>query len=296
MKVLITGVAGFIGSHTAEKFLAEGHTVIGVDDLSTGSNHNIPEGVDFKWLDITIQDDVDKMFDEEFDAVVHLAAQPSLLESRKYPDVDAQINIIGTINLLKKIGLKRFVFSSTSAVYSSQDTAEDSTLLFPNTPYGASKLSAERYVKLLAPEGVALRYGNVYGPRQVPLGENQLVPRVLDHVYKGEEFVVNGDGLQTRDFVYVKDVANANYAAVTQELPNDFCFNVSSGISYSVIDVVKEIARLTAFTGELEHGPKKAGERVKVSMPNDLMTQSFDWIPEFTLHTGLKETVLAYNG
>lgn len=297
MKVLITGVAGFIGSHTAEKFIEEGHSVIGIDDLSTGSNHNVPAKVDFEVLDITIMDDVEKAFSEKPDAVVHLAAQPSLLESQEYPAFDANVNILGTINVLQaslKVGVKRFVFASTSAVYSTQNTLEDSLHLFPLNPYGISKLSAERYVKALSPYGVVLRYANVYGPRQIPLGENQLVPRFLEHVYQDADFKINGNGLQTRDFIYVKDVANANYAATIQALPDDVAFNVSFGNSYTVLDVVQELARLTAFTGEIEHGTMKEEERIHVQMPNALMMQSFDWEPKFTLHEGLKETVLAY--
>ena len=297
MKVLITGVAGFIGSHTAEKFLEEGHTVFGIDDLSTGSNHNVPPAVDFKFLDITDDKEIAKAFSEKPDAVVHLAAQPSLLESQKYPEFDASVNILGTINTLQAslaVGVKRFVFASTSAVYSSQDTDEDSTQLFPVNPYGISKLSAERYVKALSPGAVILRYANVYGPRQVPLGENQLVPRALDGFYVGSDFKINGSGLQTRDFIYVKDVANANYVATIQSLPEDCAFNVSFGVSYSVLDVVQELARLTAFTGDIEKGPAKEDERVHVKMSNTLMMQSFDWEPQFTLHEGLKETVLAY--
>ena len=300
MKVLITGVAGFIGSHTAEKFLEEGHTVIGVDDLSTGSDHNLPKAEEFhfKFYDITDINAMLSVFDKNKpEAVVHLAAQPSLLKSQEYPEFDASVNILGTINVLQaslEVGVKRFVFASTSAVYSSQDTSEDSTQLFPINPYGISKLSAERYVRALTPGAVILRYANVYGPRQVPLGENQLVPRALDCFYKGAEFKINGSGLQIRDFIYVKDVANANYAAVTQDLPEDYAFNVSFGISHSVLDVVQELARLTAFTGDIEKGPTKTDEREHVKLSNTLMVQSFDWEPQFTLHEGLKETVLSY--
>ena len=299
MKVLITGVAGFVGSHTADKFLKEGWDVAGIDDYSTGNHKNVPKGVDFFCYDVTDFDTMNRIIPEiNPTVIVHLAAQPSLLESIEYPEFDALVNIIGTVNLAKiarDLNIPRFVFSSTSAVYSSQDTKEDSLGLFPENPYGISKLTAESYIRsLLLDEGVVLRYGNVYGPRQVALGENQLVPRVLDHIRRRKEFVIHGDGLQTRDFVYVEDVANANFQAATVELPTDFCLNVSFGSSHSVIDVVTEIAKLTAFTGDIEHGPKIEDEREHVIMPNDLAKEQLKWEPKFSLHDGLKKTVTSY--
>ena len=299
MKVLITGVAGFIGSHTADKFLKEGWDVAGIDDYSTGSHKNVPKGVDFFCYDVTDFDTMNRIIPEiNPTVIVHLAAQPSLLESIEYPEFDALVNIIGTVNLAKiarDLNIPRFVFSSTSAVYSSQDTKEDSLDLFPDNPYGISKLTAESYIRsLLLDEGVVLRYGNVYGPRQVALGENQLVPRVLDHIRRRKEFVIHGDGLQTRDFVYVEDVANANFQASTVELPQDFALNVSFGSSHSVIDTVNEIAKLTAYTGKIEHGPKIEGEREHVVMPNDLAKEQLKWEPKFSLHDGLKKTVTSY--
>ena len=300
MKVLITGVAGFIGSHTANKFLKEGHSVAGIDDYSTGTHKNVPKNVDFFCYDITEYDIMERLILEINPAViVHLAAQPSLLESVEYPEFDAMTNIIGTVNLAKiarDLAIPKFVFSSTSAVYSSPDTREDSNELYPDNPYGISKLTAERYLKALLPDSaIALRYGNVYGPRQIALGENQLVPRALDYIKRRKDFKINGDGKQTRDFVYVKDVANANYlAAMTETIPEDFAFNVSSGKDISVIDVVTEIAKLTAFTGEFEFGPAIKGERLRVTMPNDLAKEQLAWEPQFSLHKGLKKTVLAY--
>jgi len=299
MKTLITGVAGFIGSHTADKFLAEGHDVFGIDDYSTGNHRNVPKDVDFYCYDITEYDIMLEIITEiDPDVIVHLAAQPSLLESIEYPEFDAMVNIVGTINLAKIasiIGVDRFVFSSTSAVYSSPDTREDTLEFFPDNPYGISKLTAERYLKSILPEtGVVLRYGNVYGPRQVALGENQLVPRVLDHIKQKKTFAIHGDGMQTRDFIYVEDVARANYVAATSKTPEDYCFNISSGKSETVLDVVKEIAKLTVYSGVIEHDPAIPGERVRVTMPNDLFKEQFDWEPEFSLHEGLKKTVMAY--
>jgi len=266
MKVLITGIAGFIGSHTADKFLKEGWDVAGIDDYSTGDHRNVPDGVDFYCYDITEFDVMNRIVPEiDPQVIVHLAAQPSLLESIDYPEFDAMVNIIGTVNLAKissQLAIPRFVFSSTSAVYSSPDTREDSLELFPNNPYGISKLTAERYLRALLPDqAVILRYANIYGPRQVALGENQLVPRALDHIRRRKPFVINGDGLQTRDFLYVEDVAEANFLAATADLPEDFALNISFGSSYSVLDVVREIAKLTAYTGEIEHGPAIDGDR-----------------------------------
>jgi len=299
MKVLITGIAGFIGSHTADKFLKEGWEVCGIDDYSTGNHRNVPDGVDFYCYDITEYDTMNRIVPEIApDVIVHLAAQPSLLESVAYPEFDALVNIIGTVNLAKiarDLAILRFVFSSTSAVYSSPDTREDSLELFPDTPYGISKLAAERYLRALLPDqAIVLRYANVYGPRQVALGENQLVPRALDHIRRRKPFVINGDGLQTRDFIYVEDVANANFQAATVGLPEDFALNVSFGTSTSVLDVVNEIAKLTAYTGEIKHGPAIDGDRRQVVMPNDLAKELLHWEPKFSLHEGLKKTVRAY--
>jgi len=299
MKILITGVAGFIGSHTAEKFLEEGHQVVGIDDYSTGNHRNVPDDVGFFCYDVTDYKIMEEVIAEvNPDAIIHLAAQPSLLESVEYPEFDASVNIIGTINLAKiarDLGVSRFVFSSTSAVYSSPDTREDTLEFFPDTPYGISKRAAELYIRSLLPNtGVVLRYGNVYGPRQVPLGENQIVPRVLDHIYGEKKFEIYGDGKQTRDYVYVKDVANANYLAITEPLPEDFAFNVGTGKDISVIDLLKEIAGLTAFTGKFDVGPGKLGERRQVIMPSSLIKEQLGWEPEFSLHEGLKKTVLSY--
>lgn len=301
MKVLITGVAGFIGSHTADKFLDEGWEVAGIDDYSTGDHRNVPDDVDFFCYDITEREIMNEIIPEiDPDAIVHLAAQPSLLESMKYPTFDAMTNVIGSLNLIeitKSLLIPRFVFASTSAVYSSTDTREDTMEFFPESVYGISKMAVERYMKVLIPDvGIALRYANVYGPRQVAIGENQLVPRMLDHVYRDADFVINGDGKQTRDFVYVEDVAEANFRAATMPIGEDFCYNVSSGISYSVLEVVEEIARLTAFTGDIEHGPAIRGERMKVEMPNDLFKEAYKWEPEHSLHEGLKRAVSAYVG
>ena len=299
MKVLITGIAGFIGSHTAEKFLKEGWSVAGIDDYSTGNHKNVPDHVDFYCYDIIEYDTMLRVITEIApDVIVHLAAQPSLLESIAYPEFDASTNIIGTINLAKiarELAIPRFVFSSTSAVYSSPDTREDTTELYPANPYGISKLTAERYLRALLPEqAVCLRYANIYGPRQVALGENQLVPRALDHIRRRKPFRINGKGLQTRDFLYVGDVAEANFLASTADLPEDFSLNISFGSSYTVNDVVKEIAKLTAYTGEIKHGPAIDGDREQVVMPNDLAKEQLGWEPKFSLHEGLKKTVRAY--
>jgi len=248
MRILISGGAGFIGSHAADFMRHDGHSVLVLDNFSTGSMKNIEHflakgghysqaDVRLHKGDVAILQTVDEVFrDFKPETVVHLAAQPAISTSLENPVLDLETNGIGTLNMLlaaRKFGVKRFIFSSTSAVYRESryfKTRED-TPLEPTSPYGISKLAAETYVRLMFPGAVILRFGNVYGPRQVPLGENQLIPRIIRHFLHGDKFFINGDGNQKRDFVYVSDVV---YAISCSLFGVPGTYNIASGKGTSV--------------------------------------------------------------
>lgn len=243
MRVMVTGGCGFIGSHVVELLVKKQHDVMILDDLSTGkmewvqeviTNHS--KKVNFDLCRIQTWAHVDPLI-QGFrpDVICHLAAQPAISTSWEDPILNAEVNEIGTLNLLlsaKQHGVKRFIFTSTSAVY--KETVLLTTECAPRepaSPYGISKLAAETYTRAIFPNSVVLRLGNVYGPRQVPIGENQVVPRILRHFLYGDDFAIHGDGEQKRDFVYVQDVAEAFLLAMWGK-PG--VFNIASGLRTSV--------------------------------------------------------------
>lgn len=249
MKILVTGGAGFIGSHVAEMFLQRHHKVLVVDNFSTGKSENLFEYcknggqlVDDDILDFARMAQIFSGYKP--DVVIHLAAQSAITSSLQDPQLDLRINGIGTLNIImlaRAHGTKKIVFSSTSAVYKeSWKRLCEMDRCEPTTPYGISKLASEQYLKGLFPSSCILRYGNVYGPRQVPVGQNQVIAKVFSHFHNGDKFYVNGDGKQKRDFVYVADVAWANYMAATEDVVGTF--NICSGRSYSVNDILKMIS------------------------------------------------------
>ena len=307
-RILVTGGAGFIGSHVIETLLKLDHTVMLIDDLSSGNINNLPPRHPLPdlypnlhlrlWdiLDLRLMDVIFHNFEPE--AVIHLAAQPSIQESWKKADYDAKVNILGTINLLglcQKYKVKRFVFASTSAVYSPSPSGiyDESCPVRPQTPYGTSKMAAERYIMISGISYAILRLGNVYGPRQVPLGENQLIPRYLAHVFQGTDFVVNGDGEQRRDFIYVKDVANAFLKAVESDARG--IFNIGSCSAFSVKGILGMIASMIDKAKlNWKHGPAKKDELRKVLLGNRKATQTLGWKPEIDIIKGLRETIDAW--
>jgi UDP-glucose 4-epimerase len=229
MRVLVTGGAGFIGSHIVDALLLRGHEVWVLDNFSSGHYANFdPPGAHVLLKDI-VEFGPDDL--SPFDAICHQAAQPSLRRSIDDPAHDALVNIIGTINVIQaaKAYGAHVVFASTSAVYDPAGGAftEDSPIR-PNLPYGIAKATAEQYLRHSGISHTILRYGNVYGPRQVQVGENQLIPHCLAHILDGKPFVINGDGEQTRDFVYVEDIARANVLATEGRVNGTF--NCASGV------------------------------------------------------------------
>lgn len=295
-KVLVTGAAGFIGSHVVDMLLKDGHDVWCIDDLSSGLRRNLPKKIEFAEINVASWYDlVAEFVDCEPEIVIHLAAQPSLCESFDNPIRDGHINVMGTLNVIRaaqKIGAQRLIFSSTSAVYwdlySDLPTPEEWPCL-PGSPYGISKHAAESYIRLLMPESsVVLRFGNVYGPRQVPLGENQVVPRMIRHFKEGDEFFIHGEGTQQRDMIYVEDVARACLQSMTG---TPGIYNIASGKAVSVNKIASIIEELYEVPGYKWQYDDRTDSRVKVELSIIKAQQELGWSPETSLEEGLAKTV-----
>lgn len=287
-KVFITGIAGFIGSHVADKFYDSGWKVFGIDDLSSGNFSNIKCGA--KWDIADIRNWYPDLLDVigGLDAFVHLAAQPSLLESQNNPHKDASINIMGTLNaiqLSQLYGAKHFVFSSTSAIYDPVQKLpiKENGQIYPDSNYGISKLSAEYYVRSAG--GTIFRFGNVYGPRQVPVGENQLVPRLLSHIYHGTPFSIYGSGEQLRDYIYVTDVADAIFRACLAGISGTFNLGTMTGTRTK--DIVNMVVEMTQHDGEIRRTEARDTRNVIL----DTSKFSEFWRPSVTLREGLAITI-----
>ncbi|TME74412.1 MAG: NAD-dependent epimerase/dehydratase family protein [Chloroflexi bacterium] len=292
MKVLITGGAGFIGSHVADRLLADGHDVVILDDLSTGGVEHLQANARFYQMDLG-SPWIDELFRiERPEAVVHQAAQASVRRSVEDPVFDAGVNVLGSAALLQasvRHGVRRFLFASTGgALYGDADvtpTPEDYPTL-PVSPYGAAKLSAEVYLRTFnALHGLsyaALRYANVYGPRQNPHGEAGVVAIFARRLLSGEKARINGDGRQTRDFVYVGDVAEANARAL---------FNVGTGIETDINTIFQTLKRLTGSNQPEEHGPPLPGEQRRSVVDARKIEKTLGWQPKTSLDAGLDATV-----
>jgi UDP-glucose 4-epimerase len=236
--------------------------------------------------------------DFEPDTVIHLAAQPSICDSIENPIRDGYVNVMGSLNVLRasqKIGVKRLVFSSTSAVYADISTSiplPEDWPLRPQSPYGISKLAAESYVRNLMPgdASVVFRFGNVYGPRQIPLGSNQVIPRMIRHFEKGDEFFIHGDGEQMRDFVYVSDVARACIAGIHYMDNPGGVFNIASGNGHSVNVIGSYLNHLYETDYQWEHDEKDDPRR-KVILSITSAAEFMQWVPEVGMKEGLEKTV-----
>ena len=251
MKVLITGGAGFIGSHVADLLIEEGHGVVIVDDLSSGKEENIHPQATFYPLSILDTKLPDIFSGKKIEAVIHHAAQISVRDSVNDPIHDMEINIKGSLKLLEncvKSNITRFVFASTGgALYGEQDyfPADEQHPTRPLSPYAISKLSTEKYLFFFHNTHklsyISLRYSNVYGPRQDPHGEAGVVAIFAEKMLQGEQPTINGDGKQTRDFVYVGDVARANLLALTHDFIGEI--NIATGIETSINTIFQEIKK-----------------------------------------------------
>jgi UDP-glucose 4-epimerase len=293
--VLVTGGAGFIGSHVAEALVARGKDVVVLDDLSSGKRENLPEGAEL------VEGDIREPQDELFagvkpDVCFHLAAQADVRVSVARPEHDARINVIGTINLLEAAREHgtQLVFSSTGgAIYGECDgPAPENAPRQPLAPYGTSKLAGEEYLatynRLHGTKHVALRYGNVYGPRQDPHGEAGVVAIFFKRFLSGEQPKIFGDGKQTRDYVYVVDVVRATLAAAERD---GGVYNVGTGRETSVVELF-DLCRRVAGKGDVEpeFAPPRPGELKRSVLDVSRAVDELGWRPEHSLEEGLRET------
>ena len=299
MRVLLTGGAGFIGSHVAEQLLAGGHEVAVIDNLSTGKRENVPEGASFYERDI--RSGCAEAF-EEFgpDALCHQAAQMDVRRSVREPDFDADVNVLGTVRLLQncvEYGVRRVVFASTGgAVYGEQEEfpASEDHPQYPVSPYGVSKLAGERYLHYYRVQhGIsyaALRYANVYGPRQDPHGEAGVVAIFCGNLASNKISRINGSGEQTRDYVYVGDVAAANLLVLEDEASSG-AYNVGTGVETSVNELYEILRETSGRDLPPTHGPAKPGEQLRSSVDPSKSGKLLNWRPKVGLYAGLEETL-----
>jgi len=300
MKILITGGAGFIGSHVADAYIKEGHDVVIIDNLVTGQIEFVNQKAKFYKFDIRSRETYDLIMDEKFDVINHHAAQIDVRKSTEDPKYDAEVNILGSINILEasnKSGVKRFIFISTGgAIYGEQDyfPADEEHPTRPISPYGIGKLTVEKYLyyynQVFKLDYVVLRYANVYGPRQNPHGEAGVVAIFCDKMLRGNRAVINGDGTQTRDYVYVKDVVKANVLALTTYKTNEI-YNIGTGVETDVNTIFKKIRDEINPNIEEFHGPPKPGEQKRSVISFHKAEKLLGWKPEYSLDEGLKETV-----
>ena len=305
-RALVTGGAGFIGSHVADLFIHEGYDVEIIDDLSSGNRANLPGNAKFHEVSIASGDAARIVREGAFDAVVHLAAQIDVRKSVADPIFDATTNIVGTLNILEAIRASgrrtRIAFTSTGgAIYGDFNTPPnvETFVKDPESPYAISKLSAEYYLayygRVHGIEHVALRFGNVYGPRQDPHGEAGVVAIFCSRILEGKPLTIFGDGLQTRDYVYVGDVARAVFLGVTGKLPqaervDARAFNVGTGIGTSVVDLARLLQEAAGSNADIVFAPKRPGEQQESFLDASKARALLGWEPNVTLAEGLAKT------
>jgi len=298
VNILVTGGAGFIGSHVVDAYIGEGHSVVVIDDLSTGSKSNLHPRAHFYQADIR-GGEVDRIFERHtIEVVNHHAAQMDVRRSVADPIFDASVNVLGGLNIFeiaRKRGVRKIIFASTGgAVYGEQEyfPADEDHPVRPLSPYGITKLATEKflffYKQVYGLDYVVLRYANIYGPRQNPHGEAGVVAIFANKLLKGEQPIINGDGMQTRDYTYVGDVVQANLLALRHSRSD--IFNIGTGLETNVNEVFQRLrAHLNTACPE-RHGPPKQGEQRRSVISYVKVQKEMGWAPSVSLQEGLRLT------
>ena len=299
MRALVTGGAGFIGSHITDALLDAGHSVTVIDDLSRGRRAQVNPAARFVELDITSDALAAAVAEAKPEVVFHHAAQIDVRESVRDPLHDADVNVVGTVNVLRAAvdaGTRRVVFASSGgAIYGDTEvipTPEDTRCL-PESPYGTAKLCGEAYggtfSRQAGLEFVALRYANVYGPRQDPHGEAGVVAIFCGRILEGRPVTIYGDGGQTRDYVYVADVVRANVAALESTVSG--AFNVGTGVETSVNQLYAELAAVAGSSDKPTYAPGRPGEQQRSVISPARAHRELGWKPQVALREGLSQTL-----
>jgi UDP-glucose 4-epimerase len=299
MKVLVTGGAGFIGSHVVDAFLKNGFEVVIVDNLSTGRRANLNPAAKFYQVDIRSKDLADVFEKERPEIVDHHAAQMDVRRSVAEPLYDADVNVLGSINLLecaRKFSVRRFVYISTGgAVYGEPEylPCDEAHPIQPICPYGASKHTVEHYLYMYKAnyglDYTVIRYPNVFGPRQDPHGEAGVVAIFTGQMLTGQPVTINGDGEQERDYIYVTDCAQANLLAVSSAVNG--IFNLGSGRGTTVNEIFDGLKKITGYPLDAVYGPAKLGETRRIYLDSCKANQVLGWAQKVSLEEGLAGTV-----
>ncbi len=301
MRILVTGGAGFIGSHIVDALVDRGHRVTVLDDLSSGQEENLNRRAKFIKGDVTSQKKLESVFKRvEPEAIFHLAAQINVRASVENPTIDAECNILGSLRLIEmaaKAGVKKFIFSSTGGAMFGDEAhypAHEDESATPLSPYGLAKLTIEKYLDFYHRERglpyIALRYGNVYGPRQNPHGEAGVIAIFTSLMLDGKAPIINGDGAQTRDYVYVGDVVKANIAALESEI-EEGVFHIGTGKETDVNEIFRLVNWQFGKVFEATYGSAKSGEVKRSALDTRKAEALLNWKPEVDISEGITATV-----
>ena len=306
MRIIVTGGAGFIGSHIVDTYLAAGHEVLVLDSLwehGGGRRMNVPERANFTHMDIR-DEGVMRIFKEfKPEIVSHHAAQHSVAISSRDPKYDADVNVMGLLNILEtsvKTGVKKVIFASSGATYGTPERfpITEATPQHPTSPYGITKMVAEHYLRFYKHEKgldfTALRYGNVYGPRQDPNGEAGVIAIFIGKFLKREGVRIDWDGDQTRDYIYVKDIADLNVLALDKG--SGGCFAIGTNVKTSVNDIYRTLVEISGFEAPVTNGPKRPGDARDAQFDAALAKKELGWKPQTRILDGMRETYEYFKG